>query len=213
MAALLLMNMPAEQAFWCFVAVCDRYLTKYYSPGMKQIQLDAAILMGLLKKAAPAAHKHLIKQEIEPLMFMTEWFLCVFTRTLPWGSVLRVWDMFMCEGVKVIFKVALVILKHTLTKPVMSQCPTMYETLMVLKDLPSHVTSEDFLLPKIIDLNIDEADMKKEHRKQLKKRAKAEAEAQQASRGGEGSGAGAGAASENGDKRKNPQSPRRSTFV
>lgn len=29
---------------------------------------------------------------------MTEWFMCIFARTLPWASVLRVWDMFFCEG-------------------------------------------------------------------------------------------------------------------
>ncbi len=45
--------------------------------------------------------RHLLKQEIEPVLYMTEWFLCAFARTLPWPSVLRVWDMFMCEGVKV----------------------------------------------------------------------------------------------------------------
>ncbi len=38
------------------------------------------------------------KQEIEPTLYMTEWFLCVFTRTLPWSALLRVWDMFLCEG-------------------------------------------------------------------------------------------------------------------
>ena len=30
LAALLLMNMPAEQAFWCFAAICDRYIPGYY---------------------------------------------------------------------------------------------------------------------------------------------------------------------------------------
>lgn len=24
--------------------------------------------------------------------------MCIFARTLPWASVLRVWDMFFCEG-------------------------------------------------------------------------------------------------------------------
>ena len=38
------------------------------------------------------------KQRVEPLLYMTEWYMCVFTRTLPWASVLRVWDMFFCEG-------------------------------------------------------------------------------------------------------------------
>lgn len=33
-AAFLLMHMPGEQAFWCFVAICDDYLSDYYCPGM-----------------------------------------------------------------------------------------------------------------------------------------------------------------------------------
>nr|CAD7410754.1 unnamed protein product [Timema poppensis] len=33
-AAFLLMHMPAEEAFWCLVSICDKYLTGYYSQGM-----------------------------------------------------------------------------------------------------------------------------------------------------------------------------------
>ena len=33
-AAVLLMHMPAEQAFWCLVAICDKYVTGYFSPGL-----------------------------------------------------------------------------------------------------------------------------------------------------------------------------------
>ncbi len=46
------------------------------------------MLFGLLQK----------KQRIEPILYMTEWFMCLFARTLPWAAVLRVWDMFFCEG-------------------------------------------------------------------------------------------------------------------
>ena len=68
---------------------------------MEAIQLDGDILLGLLKRVSPGAHRHLAKQGVEPILFMTEWFLCAFARSLPWPTVLRVWDMFMCEGVKV----------------------------------------------------------------------------------------------------------------
>ena len=178
-AALLLMNMPEEEAFWTLVSICDRYIQGYYSPNMKTIQMDADILFGLLKKASPSAHKHLAKQEIEPLMYMTEWFLCVFSRTLPWSSVLRIWDMFMCEGIKIVFKVGLVLLKYTLTKSVMKQCPSMYETLSVLKELPPSVTSEDFLVSKVLTIDVEERDMKREHKRQLTIRAKTEPRQQQ----------------------------------
>lgn len=64
------------------------------------IQLDGEILFSLLQKVSPVAHKHLSRQKIDPLLYMTEWFMCAFARTLPWSSVLRVWDMFFCEGTR-----------------------------------------------------------------------------------------------------------------
>uniref|UniRef100_A0A8C6WMP0 TBC1 domain family, member 10b n=1 Tax=Neogobius melanostomus TaxID=47308 RepID=A0A8C6WMP0_9GOBI len=33
-AAVLLMHMPAEQAFWCLVQICEKYLPGYYSAGL-----------------------------------------------------------------------------------------------------------------------------------------------------------------------------------
>lgn len=62
------------------------------------IQLDGQILFSLLHKVSPVAYKHLSKQKIDPILYMTEWFMCAFSRTLPWSSILRVWDMFFCEG-------------------------------------------------------------------------------------------------------------------
>ncbi|KAL3270938.1 hypothetical protein HHI36_021443 [Cryptolaemus montrouzieri] len=109
-AAFLLMHMPAEQAFWCLVSVSDKYLENYYSPSMEVIQRDALILQGLLKKVCRPAYKHLKEVGLEPMLYCTEWFLCAFTRTLPWDTLLRVWDVFLCEGVKILFKTALVII-------------------------------------------------------------------------------------------------------
>ena len=33
-AAMLIMHMPAEDAFWCLVAICEKYLPGYYSQGL-----------------------------------------------------------------------------------------------------------------------------------------------------------------------------------
>ncbi|PSN47435.1 TBC1 domain family member 10A [Blattella germanica] len=38
LAAFLLMHMPAEQAFWCLVSICDKYLAGYYSQGMVSLK-------------------------------------------------------------------------------------------------------------------------------------------------------------------------------
>lgn len=137
---------------------------------MEAIQLDGDILFGLLKKVSPAIHRHLQKQSIEPILYMTEWFLCVFARTLPWPSVMRIWDMFMCEGVKVLFRVALVLIKFSLPRSVRKKCPSMFETLDALKNLPEPIVQEDVLVQEVLRLNLSEEDMEKEHRKQLKLR-------------------------------------------
>lgn len=62
------------------------------------IQLDGEILFALLRRFSPIAYRHLDKHKIDPILYMTEWFMCAFSRTLPWASVLRVWDMFLCDG-------------------------------------------------------------------------------------------------------------------
>ncbi|XP_013921936.1 PREDICTED: TBC1 domain family member 10B, partial [Thamnophis sirtalis] len=113
-AAVLLMHMPAEQAFWCLVQICEKYLPGYYSAGLEAIQLDGEIFFALLRQASPIAYRHLKRYKIDPILYMTEWFMCIFSRTLPWCSMLRVWDMFFCEGVKIIFRVGLVLLQNTL---------------------------------------------------------------------------------------------------
>lgn len=170
-AAILLMHMPAEDAFWCLVAICDKYVPGYYSQGLEAIQLDGDILNGLMKKVCPATYKHFKKQKIEPVLYMTEWFMCVFTRTLPWSSVLRVWDMFFCEGVKVMFRVALVLLKNSVGRPdQLKKCPGLYETLEALRNLPPEIMQQEFLVKQSLGLGIAEYDMEREHQRQIARR-------------------------------------------
>jgi len=171
LAAFLLMHMPAEQAFWCLVSICDKYLAGYYTTEMETLRMDGDILFGLLKKVAPSVYKHLKKQKVEPILYMTEWFLCVFIRTLSWDTILRVWDMFLCEGVKIVFKVALVVLKFSLGRQhVLKKCPTMCETLEVLRHPPQAIMDEEFIVYQMNRLNLTEEDFEYEHQRQVAKR-------------------------------------------
>lgn len=173
-AAFLLMFMPAEDAFWCLVKICGKYLPGYYSQGMETLQIDGDMLFAFVKRVYPSIYKHLKKQKIEPILYMTEWFLCVYTRTLPWPTLLRVWDMFLCEGVKVIFKVALVLIRICLRSKksvsLKKQYPTMYETLEALRNPPLHLLEEDFIVEQIFKMNLTEDDFAQEHERQVQKR-------------------------------------------
>ncbi|XP_052419414.1 TBC1 domain family member 10A [Carassius gibelio] len=169
-AAVLLMHMPAEDAFWVLVQICEKYLPGYYSAGLEAIQLDGEILNALLKRVSPPAYRHLEKHKIEPILYMTEWFMCAFSRTLPWSSVLRVWDMFLCDGVKIIFRVGLVLLKSMLgSREKLKACPGQYETMELLRALEPQYMQEGFLVHQVLELPITSRDVEREHRVQLKR--------------------------------------------
>ncbi|GCB80783.1 hypothetical protein scyTo_0022401, partial [Scyliorhinus torazame] len=84
-------------AFWCLVQICELYVPGYYSQGLEAVQLDGQVLYRLVRKVSTVAYKHLQKHQVDPLLYMTEWFMCLFCRTLPWATALRVWDMFFSE--------------------------------------------------------------------------------------------------------------------
>lgn len=158
------------------------YLEDYFMSGLEVLQNDAAILNGLLKKTFPSVYRHLQKHKVEPLLYMTDWFLCAMTRTLPWETLLRVWDCFLAEGIRVVFKVALVILGASLGRhKVRKQCNGLCETLEVLRSPDEKYLEEDFILDNVQRLNLSVQDFQIEHTRQRAKRAK-EAKLQQEQR-------------------------------
>ncbi|KAM6954468.1 TBC1 domain family member 10A-like [Aplochiton taeniatus] len=169
-AAVLLMHMPAEDAFWGLVQICEKYLPGYYSPGLEAIQLDGEILFALLRRVCPLAYRHLEKHKMDPILYMTEWFMCAFSRTLPWASVLRVWDMFLCEGVKIIFRVGLVLLKCMLgTREKLKACQGQYETMELLRTIEPRYMQEGYLVRDILEVPVSERDVEREHHSALKR--------------------------------------------
>ncbi|XP_012991347.4 TBC1 domain family member 10B isoform X2 [Esox lucius] len=169
-AAVLLMHMPAEHAFWCLVQICETYLPGYYSAGLEAIQLDGEIFFSLLRRVCPMAYRHLKKFKIDPILYMTEWFMCVFSRTLPWASVLRVWDMFFCEGVKIVFRVGLVLLKQMLgSVEKLREVQGMYETMERLRNIPPESIREDLLVQEVVSLAVTEALIERECTIQVRK--------------------------------------------
>lgn len=169
-ASILLMNMPPSHAFWSLVAITDHYVPGYYLAGFQAVQLHGRMLFGLLKKHAPIAYRILKKAEIDPVLYMFEWFMCLFVRNLPWGTVLRIWDMFLCEGIVVIFKAAIVILGTTLTSD--HKKNDQHDILHLLKHVPEKELHEAVFIPKVLKLKLTDKHLKQEHRRQLRKKAK-----------------------------------------
>ncbi|XP_074504835.1 uncharacterized protein tbc1d10c [Sebastes fasciatus] len=170
-AAVLLMNMPAEEAFWCLVQISEQYLPGYYSPLLEGVLFDASMLTWVLKRTSPAAHKHLQHHEVEPLMFATDWLMCLFTRHLPFNTLLRVWDLFFCYGVRVLLQVAVVLVRRVLGRADQrKQCQGQMETLERLRGVREQVQEEDdTFIAEVCSVQLSARDLEKQMEKELQK--------------------------------------------
>ncbi|XP_051822522.1 carabin isoform X2 [Antechinus flavipes] len=169
-AAVLLMQMPPEEAFWCLVQICEFYLPGYYGPHMEAIRLDAEVFSALLSKLCPRIHKHLQQQGVGPLLYLPEWFLCLFARCLPFATVLRIWDAFFSEGVKVLFRVGLTMVRLALgTAEQRRSCPGLLETLEALRSIPPAQLQEEPFMAQVHTVAVSERDLRRESLLQLAK--------------------------------------------
>ncbi|XP_069550654.1 EVI5-like protein [Brachyistius frenatus] len=174
-AAVLLMNMPAEEAFWCLVQISEQYLPGYYSPLLEGVLFDAAMLTWVLKKTCPAVHKHLQQHGVEPLMFATDWLMCLFTRHLPFNTLLRVWDLFFCYGVRMLLQVAVVLVRRVLGRAEQRKlCQGQMETLEKLRGVREQVLEEDdAFIAEVCAVPLSARDLEKQTEKELEKWRKA----------------------------------------
>ena len=168
-AGILLMLMPAEQAFWCLVSIINKYLPGYFSPGMPAVQVDCKVIDSLVCKVDPKIGEFLKRNDMEAHYYTIEWLQCAYTLTLPRKTVLRIWDMFLCEGVKVLIKagVTLILLAFS-DRKVREACDGLDKALEYLKyKLPHHLLEEDVFINKLLSLNISEEQFKVAHFAQL----------------------------------------------
>ncbi|XP_076315442.1 uncharacterized protein LOC143227975 [Tachypleus tridentatus] len=107
-----LLFLEPEDAFWCLVAVTEKYFTpNYFDQNLIGAQADQEVLKDLLKEKLPKLHNHLESNDIEISTITLNWFLAVFFDAVPFEVLLRVWDCFLLEGPKVLFRFTLAVLK------------------------------------------------------------------------------------------------------
>ena len=55
----------------------------------------------LVEDELPELGRHLADEGVAPSMYCSHWFMTAFAYALPFDHLLRVWDVFLLEGIKV----------------------------------------------------------------------------------------------------------------
>uniref|UniRef100_A0A5G2R1V6 TBC1 domain family member 2A n=1 Tax=Sus scrofa TaxID=9823 RepID=A0A5G2R1V6_PIG len=114
LAAIALLVLDEEEsAFWCLVAIVETIMpADYYSKTLSASQVDQRVLQDLLSEKLPRLMAHLGQRHVDLSFITFNWFLVVFADSLISNILLQVWDAFLYEGTKVVFRYALAIFKY-----------------------------------------------------------------------------------------------------
>ncbi|RUS15653.1 rab-GTPase-TBC domain-containing protein [Endogone sp. FLAS-F59071] len=156
----MLMQMPAEDSFWLLVATVEKYMGGYFIPSLSQLRIDGVVFDQLLRDHEPKLAQHMMDNGVSPLMYIPQWFLTAFTQTLPWPTVLRVWDVFYFEGVKVFYRIGLAIIWVN-RDHLLRHCPTNAELLGFLLHIPLDNLGPENLLDTAFKIKLSKEDIKK----------------------------------------------------
>ncbi|XP_037318251.2 TBC1 domain family member 2A isoform X2 [Pungitius pungitius] len=112
-AIALLVLQSEEDSFWCLVSVVEAIMPPdYYTKDLVASQADQRVLKDFLAEKLPRLSAHFEDHNIDVSLITFNWFLVVFVESLPSDILLPLWDAFLYEGTKVIFRYALALFKY-----------------------------------------------------------------------------------------------------
>lgn len=129
LAALLLLFLSEEKAFWMLVIITRKYLPGVHSVNLEGVNVDQGVLVLCIKEYLPELWSKMeasmlnatgqksmtqfeILNKLPPITLSTaSWFMSCFVGVVPIETTLRIWDCLFYEKSHFLFKVSLAILK------------------------------------------------------------------------------------------------------
>ncbi|KAG0336979.1 hypothetical protein BG000_005946 [Podila horticola] len=148
-AGMLLLFMNEEQSFWTLAVIIQNFLPEgMYDVTMEGANIDQAVLMTLVMERLPGIWTKFsggatsVEMDEGPglptvTLVTSHWFLTLFINILPVESILRVWDCFFYEGRKILFRMALTILRQHEAE--ISKIDDPLEVFQVVQNIPKRL--------------------------------------------------------------------------
>ncbi|KAG5846024.1 hypothetical protein ANANG_G00145340 [Anguilla anguilla] len=112
--ALLLIYMNEEDAFWALVKLLSgqkHSMHGFFVPGFPKLMRFQEHHDRILKKMMPKLKQHLDSQEVFTSLYTMKWFFQCFLDRTPFTLTLRIWDIYILEGERVLTAMSYTVLK------------------------------------------------------------------------------------------------------
>eukprot|EP01091_Cochliopodium_minus_P000475 TRINITY_DN1043_c1_g1_i1.p1 TRINITY_DN1043_c1_g1~~TRINITY_DN1043_c1_g1_i1.p1 ORF type:complete len:394 (-),score=122.33 TRINITY_DN1043_c1_g1_i1:99-1280(-) len=112
-AAHLLLQMTPEKSFICMANMLSQNIfNAFFTFNMVKIRKYCLIYEDLIRSYLPDVHKQFEELQVKSDMYLIDWVMTIFTKSLPLEIVGRIWDIYLFDGDIVIFRVALTVLAY-----------------------------------------------------------------------------------------------------
>lgn len=119
LAGVLLMYMNEEEAFWALsILLSDKKYAMHglFIEGFPKLTRFLAHHDAIIAKFIPKLKKHFDQYNLDSILYSLKWFFVVFIERIPFNLCLRVWDIYLLDGEKVVTAMAYTILRLHKTK-------------------------------------------------------------------------------------------------
>jgi len=153
LAALFLIYMDEESAFYMLHAVIKNYeMEGLYLPGFPDLKKKYYVLLNLEKQLIPTIYNIFKRDEVPCSLYASEMFMCLFCKNLKPNILVRIIDVFLYEGYKVIYRFAIAFLKMKENDFIKNPSGIFYSS-VTLKKLFENIEVEE-LFKEAFDLNL-----------------------------------------------------------
>ncbi|KAF9034631.1 rab-GTPase-TBC domain-containing protein [Panaeolus papilionaceus] len=185
----LLLLAPEEDAFWIFVSIMDTHIRPYFSPPPPSttstppsfpvsmaLEVDSMLFAKALEHNEPQLARRILNDiGIPKEQLLGGWMRSLFVRALPGEVAVRVWDVFLYEGLPFLMRTALA-LTSLLKRPILELPPTPQSQRSLLNILFSPASSlipaPEVFLALAWGVKFKDDDFKKTREKEVKEREK-----------------------------------------
>ena len=153
-AGLFLMYYDEAESFWLLEFLLQKNrLGENYIKSMSGILRMSTILDELLKSHYPLIFQHFKGLGIHPLMYVTSWFMTLFTQLNSWQCVLKFFDLFFYFGTTALYRFALGLL-HICQEDLL-KFEKLEHLLPYLQSIPVERCDDPLLFPLCCSFPID----------------------------------------------------------
>lgn len=144
-STLLLVFGDEEEAFWVLAAMIERILPPdFFSPSLLSSRACPLVLLDYVQEHMPKLYNHLTQLDVDLPAICFSWFLSLFTDCLPVETLFRVWDIFLVDGLDVLFRIAFGILR--MSEQELLHCNSIPAVYVALESLPNRMWEIERLL-------------------------------------------------------------------